>query len=210
MTSVLHDPTPCQMMLCSIPWLLVLEHSAHLRFHRVPFCCMHPAQAGHNGRMTCPLVSLAEEHEMIHMSGPAAGLVCESNRSLLLHAGLVGFQTRMGALEEALQQQGARSGSAIQVMLQSCAEVVRRIEDPLSLLAGSLGRRTRAGNALYAQWQARFANKKRSLRRGASPKREALAPRSNLLCTACFSLTTVCSALMLWWLLQLAARSSLH
>jgi hypothetical protein len=105
-----------------------------------------------------------------------------------MHAGLVGFQKRMGALAEALQQQqgacsggafsgGACSGSsAIQVMLQCCAEVVRRIEDPTTLLPGMLGRRTRAGNALYAQWQARACARAPRPCRAQHSQTGALAP----------------------------------
>ena len=67
----------------------------------------------------------------------------------------------MGALDEVPLLKGgpaAKPGTAsyTQVMLRCCEEVVRRLEDPMAFLFGSFGgAKTRAGNALYAKWQAR-------------------------------------------------------
>lgn len=68
----------------------------------------------------------------------------------------------MGALDEVPLQKGgtpARSGNAsyVQVMLRCCEEVVRRIENPLAFFLGRFGgAETRAGDDLYAKWQARM------------------------------------------------------
>ena len=87
----------------------------------------------------------------------------------------------MGALDEVPLLQGgppAKLGNAsyVQVMLRCCEEVVRRIENPLAFFLGRFGgAETRAGDALYAKWQARMRLGRlmlllASLKKGCGPK----------------------------------------